>query len=342
MLLRSSRIAERAGVNAARSFFEEQGVVFQEVEQGNDYGKDAYLDLVDRGTVTGLCAAVQIKAGASYRRAKDYFIPVGEHGGVWRSSTIPIMGVVFDPEDGLLRWCAISDFLWRNPTATRIPVNRENVLDATSLSGSFRAAVRRSSSALPRDAVARVITPSAQDAHVAIQDCFALARFHPGPLIALRYILRALQGNVLHHAIHVIAHATPHPDIFWHRENWLPETIQVTINQHLVWSPDEIVILLTEVPRPRWQRGDIGQSLDMLFAADKELQRKWPMVIAWAFASNRDEAAHMALLLAVARSSSQTTAFENLVAPHKDLWDESILAQIAYDLDEFGYLSLYS
>src|SRR4030042_3919630 len=111
MRLRKNRKTEREAVNAAREFFEANGCIFQEVDTGNDYGKDAYIDLVDEGHVTGVCAAVQIKGGASYKRKEGYAIPIGEHLDVWRSSTLPIIGIVYDPEDRQLRWCNISNYL---------------------------------------------------------------------------------------------------------------------------------------------------------------------------------------------------------------------------------------
>ena len=43
--LPTTRTVSRDGVNAAQTFFEHNGCVFQEVAQQNDFGKDAYVDL---------------------------------------------------------------------------------------------------------------------------------------------------------------------------------------------------------------------------------------------------------------------------------------------------------
>src|SRR5919199_6810704 len=85
MKRRRNRVTERKAVNVVRDFFESNGCVFQEVATDNDYGKDAYVDLAEGDRITGLCTAVQIKGGASYRRS--YFIPLDEpHRRIWRES----------------------------------------------------------------------------------------------------------------------------------------------------------------------------------------------------------------------------------------------------------------
>ena len=96
MRLRKNRRTERAGVNETRAFFEACDCVFQEVDLGNDYGKDAYVDLVDGQEVTGHCVALQIKSGASFRTARGYAIPVEGHEEVWRMSSLPVAGIVYD------------------------------------------------------------------------------------------------------------------------------------------------------------------------------------------------------------------------------------------------------
>jgi hypothetical protein len=52
--LPTTRTVSRDGVNAAQTFFEHNGCVFQQVAQQNDFGKDAYVDLSNDGAVTSL------------------------------------------------------------------------------------------------------------------------------------------------------------------------------------------------------------------------------------------------------------------------------------------------
>src|SRR5690242_8305268 len=105
MKLRANRTTERAGVNAAQTFFEAENWIFQPIDLGNDYGRDAIVDACEGETVTGLSAALQIKSGASFRRASGYAIPIEGHERVWRESPLPVMGIVHDPDAKQLYWC---------------------------------------------------------------------------------------------------------------------------------------------------------------------------------------------------------------------------------------------
>ena len=65
MQLSDKRRAGREGVNAARMFFENNDCAFQEIGLENDFGKDAYIDIGEAGSVTKSLRSLQIKSGAS-------------------------------------------------------------------------------------------------------------------------------------------------------------------------------------------------------------------------------------------------------------------------------------
>jgi hypothetical protein len=62
-----SRRIGRRGVNKAQAFFEENNMIFQEVHQENDNGRDAFLALSWSGPDAGLIVWLQIKGGAKYK-----------------------------------------------------------------------------------------------------------------------------------------------------------------------------------------------------------------------------------------------------------------------------------
>lgn len=137
----SRRVTSRDGVNAGRMFFEHHACTFQEIDQQQDFGKDGYVDIADDGKVSHLCVALQIKSGPSYRTAGgDYAVPVDDHADLWRRSTVPVFGIVYDPEDGHIRWVDLTGYLRAHPDQTNgsVPVSGRQTLDVMSLSGSLR------------------------------------------------------------------------------------------------------------------------------------------------------------------------------------------------------------
>ena len=118
-----ARAIGRRAVGKARSIFEEDDMIFQEVQQQNDNGKDAVLGLAWSGADAGLMVWLQIKGGRKYKlrgpnrlRDMDYrfngefgYRPVGEEGRhiipinarlrrIWSDSR-PIFILVQDPDD---------------------------------------------------------------------------------------------------------------------------------------------------------------------------------------------------------------------------------------------------
>lgn len=128
--LRSNRRLERAGVNALRTLLEDAGHIVQEIDGGNDHGEDLYVRLVSNGRLTSSIAAIQVKSGTRYRRAIGYAIPVGTHSELWRTSNIPVLGVVYDPEMQMLYWRNVTEYLQINEHAKSVPIGESDVLTA--------------------------------------------------------------------------------------------------------------------------------------------------------------------------------------------------------------------
>lgn len=93
----------RFRLRAVQALLENANHIYQPVLGSNDVGKDAYVDIVVDGDVSGDVIALQIKGGESFRRARGYAIPcTAADRELWRSSSIPVFGVVHDA--GKLHW----------------------------------------------------------------------------------------------------------------------------------------------------------------------------------------------------------------------------------------------
>ena len=161
--------------------------MFQEVAQQNDFGKDAYVDIGEGGAVTFLCAALQVKSGTSYRIADgDYFIPVDGHAHNWRYSTVPIFGLVYDPNDALMRWVDVTGHLRANPgqQTGKIPVSREAILTEESLRGAFTSALAVYAGRF--GAIATSLLAAGELQTDAVYDAWALGRSDAKYLLIIR------------------------------------------------------------------------------------------------------------------------------------------------------------
>ncbi len=103
---------EKKGVRAVQAIFEDAGYTFQEVKREYDIGKDAYVDLREADDLfVGSMIALQIKSGPSFRQGEDFKINCTEKDrAIWAGSTIPIYGMVYDPDDNTVRWVNLTDW----------------------------------------------------------------------------------------------------------------------------------------------------------------------------------------------------------------------------------------
>jgi hypothetical protein len=303
---RSRRVTCRDGVNAVQTFFEHHGCVFQEVAQQNDFGKDAYVDIGNDDAVTFLCAALQIKSGKSYRTSKgDYFVPVENHAENWRRSTVPIFGLVYDPDDRLIRWVDITGYLRAHPrdTSSSIPVSRSMVLTEDSLRREFAAAIAEYTSSFGTVALNLLAEGPLQTD--ALYDAWALGRFDAKFLLIVRRLVMDLKPEPLRRAIFFLSHAGGHPNILWTKDNWIPPEVEQRILPSFRWSPEEGARMLQAVDYSDWGYHSLGECLDVLFYEDPKIVPKLQTAIKLLFESGDTMQAIRAATLAVTHSKDK-------------------------------------
>lgn len=81
-----SAVTAKSGVNYVRTLFESKGCLFQKIDQENDFGVDATIELFQKGRRLKKHLALQIKSGDSYfnEAKRECSIPVGRHAQYWR------------------------------------------------------------------------------------------------------------------------------------------------------------------------------------------------------------------------------------------------------------------
>lgn len=112
----------KAGINYVKTIVEAHNCIFQKIDQENDVGIDALIELVKNEIPTGNFIASQIKSGNSYfdKKANLCKIPIDTHRDYWSKHSLPVYGIVYIPEYDSAYWVNIKKYLKANPSATVI------------------------------------------------------------------------------------------------------------------------------------------------------------------------------------------------------------------------------
>jgi hypothetical protein len=332
----SSRVTSREGVNTARLFFEHHGCRFQEIDQQQDIGKDAFVDLADDAGITALCVMLQIKAGASYRTAKgDYVVPVDRHADLWRRSTVPVFGIVHDPDDGHLRWVDLTGYLRAHPEQTggSVPVTGRSTLDEMTLRGAFTNAVRAYGARGTTDLVLNLLSPDPFQTG-AMYDAWALSRSDPKYLLLLRRFLMDLQPEATRRSIWLLSHVGSHPNIFFTKDTWIKTEAEGLLLPSFRWSPEELAHMLRAIDHSDYGYGTLGECLDVLLYEDPNIVRKLHVAITLLLKDPDHTQAVRAATLALTHSKDQKRELALLIADFPALLEHEWFQEIAAALEE--------
>jgi hypothetical protein len=289
-----SWVTSKQAVNFFSTWCAARFWVFQSVDTSNDFGKDGYVDITDDdGRLTGELFSVQVKGGESWTAADGYRIPVGKHRDVWMNSTVPVIGVVHDPKDGRLRWANLTAALREDRELASVHVPDGALLDEDEQLQVLIESVRVTTQpGLPM----ALGSDSDDEQEAAVWDCFAIARRNADALFAVRRCFLALGERGRLAGLVALAFCTPHPDVYWTKQNTLPNSIRRTVCASMRWNVPEVWQLLEMVdPETAFERGSVGQCIYMLLVEDpdcRELARRTaiatvtdaPMVASWAAA----------------------------------------------------------
>jgi Domain of unknown function (DUF4365) len=341
--VRPNRPVERAAVRAVTAIFEDANFLVQPVDGGNDIGKDLYVDITEANRATGELIAVQVKGGVSYRRKHGYAIPGSPDDlDLWASSTVPIFGVVHDPEEDDLHWVNLTSWARAqasSPSPMEAPVEGTFRLDPQTL-GAFVSEARSFLAASGPPALVGLADSDPEVQRAAIYDAFALGRRDPRPLLLLRAALRYMSDReTLRLAVSVLALCVPHPDIIRHAGNWIEEQVRRAVRDTFDWSYEELCQLLAAADPEEYERGGLGQTVHAVVwpfgsrvpAHLEEVVLKAPRGAAWP-----------ALMMLVEDAGDDALAVLDRLAPGSaDLRGEPVVEELRLVLAEHGYASMY-
>jgi hypothetical protein len=359
--LRVGHVSERGGVNAVRTLLEAHGLVVDEVDARSDYGRDLIVDITEANAITGAVIGVQVKGDRRFVCDGTWELPVDlKTRRYWAESSVPIIGILWDPDSGELRWGNLTAFARTDPMISDWPPHAPRQEPSAGKIMRFPSSQVLSDETLPdmieqmHAYVRRTAAPALlglfdadeQRRCHAVFDCWTLGRTDARAFLLLRHALPSLAGESLRQAIATLSRLTPHPDIFWHDGNWVPPEVERQVRQAFRWSTQEVYELVGAVEHlddegAGWERGGLGQCLWMLLAEDPTLPTT--VETAMGLAARAEDADTTFRLLVI----HQFLAEDPLDAAHTALEQFPLLRGHAYSgeliglIAEFGRLNVY-
>jgi hypothetical protein len=339
-----SWIAGREAVRAFEGFCLEQKWIWHEVPGQADFGKDGYVDIVTQaGALTGSCFAVQIKGGRSRRRSGGYRIEAtANNRSQWAASTLPVIGIVWDPDLSRLFWMDLTSELNEHGSDADLFVPPVQHLGSAQEIRRFHKYI--GSIAHRQASILDLVSPDPEFQMAAIAACYHVGRSDGRALILLRRLLFSLDSHARRSAVWALASAVPHPDIFGTAESSPDRTASALLEPTLHWTIEEIVELLGLIGEDEGgiDRGTFGQHLYQLVVMDPAHRNKAGDAAIHGMRKGASTAAAWALILAISWAGENGSAeLDRLLTIEPALGDTWSVESIRAMLEDFGYLSLF-
>ena len=258
---------ERVGVNYVRAVVEGANSIFHEIHHENDYGNDAFIELVDNEVVTGEMIALQVKSGVSYCDRSKCWIPVSlRQWNYWSKNRLPVVGVVYDPSEKTGYWIEIGRRIRASARTSRIVFEKTEVsrFDKGTFEELFVPLFLRRTIKMPFAKSLRFAESATPEMHsLGVRSLMHAHRNDPRTWEAFERILCERPAEMTDPILpYFLAHIPGHGDIFWHRDNVISDEVSEAVSRSMnSWDDRQIVPLLRLVDENGFERGSVGQSV---------------------------------------------------------------------------------
>ena len=269
-----SAVTAKQGINFVRSTVEDAGSLFIKIEQENDLGVDALLELLKDERPLNKQIAIQIKSGQSYYNAdaNECVFPVGSHREYWEKHPLPVFGIVFVPALKTAYWVDMKGYLKANPNTTviRYRASEANRFDGSSFSRLFVPAVVRETPTLTlEEAFAFARSDKQDEQYLGLLVLFRkYPNVHPTWNDLVRFFVERPRDEIPNVLIYWLAHIPGHGDIVYFGEVVSASTRAYARTLLSRFGYPEVVKLLSFVdPEHSISRGSVGQSVEAIISS---------------------------------------------------------------------------
>ena len=259
----------RDGVNYVRTILEHANCIFREINQENDYGNDAFVELVDDKEVTGEHLVIQIKSGKSYHDDLTCWIPATRRQlEYWRRHRLPVVGITYVPSEGCAYWVSISSRLkgdLRNESPSRIVFQRSELsrFDCQNLREFFLPFFLGKPIRFSQEKSSRLADSLLFEEHsVGLRSLFYGFYNDMSTWKKLeRFLLSRSPEETSPQLAYFLAHAPGHGDIAWQGPPLQAEIREAVLDRMRSYGEKHLLALLKLVDEAGFERGSVGQSV---------------------------------------------------------------------------------
>ena len=260
----------KAGVNFVRTVVESSNSIFNEISQQNDLGIDAIIELIINENPFGKCIGVQIKSGNSYfnKDKTECFIPIDNHKNYWLSYSLPVIGIVFDPERNCGFWVDIKYYLKTYKEDYRINFDclKANVFDNQTFQKIF---IPLNIGEVPDLSLSESIEllESTNNDEIYIGIITLFRKYTDLPIVWDKFIDFFQQNDISRIPvifIYFLAHIPWHGDIYGGRDKITTESRNYANSLIQNLTKNDFIKLLQFVDENGFERGSTGQSVDAI------------------------------------------------------------------------------
>lgn len=266
-------VTSKLGVNFVKTAVESAGCIFHRIDQENDLGIDAIIELVKDGVPLNKQFAVQIKSGPSFYhgQSNQCLIPVGNHFSYWSNYPLPVYGIVYIPPLNSGNWVNIKDYLKHSGQCATIRFDRTkvNVFDNQDFAKVFLPGILNEIPKLSFEEAKSLF----HSVHASENYLGLVVLFHSAPNVLetwdlfIEFFKTSERSEIPYRLIYYLAHIPWHPDIWYHGEKISSDTKAHVRKRFEEFNRRDVAKLLSFVDEETGiSRGTIGQSVEAIIS----------------------------------------------------------------------------
>jgi len=267
-------VTSKLGINFVKTVIESAGCIFHRIDQENDLGIDAIIELVKDGLPLSQQIGVQIKSGQSFYNGQtnQCLIPVGNHFEYWSKYPLSVYGIVYVPVLNSANWVDIKRYLKHSGPCATIKFDRTktNTIDSDSFMKIFVPTILKELPKLSFDEAASLFhSTHPSEFHLGLVVLFHTA---PNVIEVWDWFIDAFKNktssDIPPTLVYYFAHIPWHGDIAYRGEGFSKTTKAHAQKRFDEFNKQDIAKLLSFIDEENGiARGSLGQSVEAIISS---------------------------------------------------------------------------